>query len=314
MTTATTTTTNDAPYSELELHAVHHDGRDITFSTSPDNGSPPVLFFYPVGAGRRMLLSFRSLYSCLRFICVNRPGKGGTSASIPKESTHLDTVVQDVITVLDHLKLDRVSVLAMCAGTPFAMVFCSRHPERTTRNFMGISSWIQPADCGYSNTKLLYHIGTQLPSCTGPLAGTLMSTTGRLFSSFPTSWFVGFLRKKLSPQERNVFEKQYPDISEFCDMLQWMQQDARGGVNEDIVVLLSANAVDYDAFANSQTSSIVLWHGTSDSMVPCSGAEWLSDQVPKAALRTIPNGTHEGCMFLLHSKIVESLERTFGRD
>ena len=203
-----------APFaaSELELHTVHHDGRDIAFSTSPENKSPNMtLFCYPVGAGRRMLLSFQSLFSEIRFLCINRPGKGGTSPSV-KGKTHLETVLDDMIVVLDKLQIPRVSILTMCAGTPFAMAFATHFPERTTGRFIGISSWVQPADCGYENTKLLYHIGTKQPTLTGPLTGTCMSGMGSIFSSFPTTWFADLLQKKLSKEEAQAFQQ---TISEY---------------------------------------------------------------------------------------------------
>jgi pimeloyl-ACP methyl ester carboxylesterase len=307
-----TTASDDAPFtSELKLHTVQHEGRDITFSTSPDNGSQNVLFCYPVGAGRRMLLLFRSLFADIRFICINRPGKGGTSVAI-KGKTHLETVLEDMIAVLNELEIRQVSILTMCAGTPFAMAFASRYPDRTTGCFIGISSWVQPADCGYDNTKVIYHVGTKRPSFTGPLAGSFMSSMGFMFSSFPTTWFAGLVQTKLSKEEAQVFQERYSEIHEFSDVLTWMRQDSRGGVSPDISVLLSANVVDYPAFSKS-CKTMIFFHGTGDTMVPHVGIEWLAEQLPNAALHTMENGTHEGCMFLLHPKIVESI-KVLGRD
>lgn len=290
---------------ELELHTIHHDGRDISISCSKKyENLPPVLYFYPVGAGRRMLLAFKSLFSTLRLICINRPGKGGTS---PSKKGHLETVVHDVVVVLDSLQINQVSIMTMCAGTPFAMAFATQHPERTTGKFIGISTWIQPADCGYDNTKLLYYIGTKDASHTGPLAGTVMSGMASCFTSFPTSWFAGMLRKKLNKNECRAFDELYSDVKDFSSMMEWMRQDSRGGLNADVQVLLTANVVDYEALSKSQ-DSICLWHGTNDTMVPYVGAEWLNQQLPNSELKPIPDGTHEGCMFLLHDDIVESLK------
>jgi hypothetical protein len=58
---------------------------------------------------------------------------------------------------------------------------------------------------------------------------------------------------------------------------------------------------------------MIFFHGTGDTMVPHVGIEWLAEQLPNAALHTMENGTHEGCMFLLHPKIVESI-KVLGRD
>lgn len=291
---------------ELELYTIPHNGRDIAYATSVDNGLPPVLYFYPVGAGRRSLLSFRRLFAHLHLICINRPGKGGTSPS-KRDSTHLETVVSDVIAVLDHMNLAKVSVLTQCAGTPFGMAFSAQYPERTSGKFIGISTWVQPGDCHYENTKFVYFIGTLQPRITSPLAGTFMSTMmGSIVASFPTSWFATMLRKKLSSEEAQVFDEVYNN-DEFSDVIQWMQQDWRGGLNDDLKVLLEKGVVDYKALDESQ-SSITLWHGTNDTMVPYVGAEWLAKQVPGATLNPIQDGTHEGCMFLLHSEIVDSLK------
>jgi hypothetical protein len=136
---------------------------------------------------------------------------------------------------------------------------------------------------------------------------------GGIFSSFPTSWFTSLLQKKLSTEEAKAFQEQYSNTEEFCRVLKWMRQDSRGGVRQDITVLLNANVVDYNAFSKS-CNSITLWHGTNDSTVPHVGVKWLVEQLPNAALSTIQNGTHEGCMFLLHPKIVESIKTLLGRN
>lgn len=297
---------------ELKLHTLQHEGRNIAYSMSSriSESKHPVLFFYPVGSGRRTLLAFRSLFSEISFLCVNRPGKGGTSPSVETES-HLDTVIKDIIAVLDSLQMEKVSILAECAGTPFAMAFCTWFPERTTRIYIGIASWIQPADCGYEHTKLVYHMGTQSSSLTGPFAATFMSSMGYLVASFPVSWFASMLKSKLSQEECIEFDTLYSNADDFSNMIAWMKQDSRGGMSPDLQVLLSKDVVDYQALAKSQ-DTIILWHGTNDSMVPIGGAEWLAEQLPNAELHTIPDGTHEGCMLFLHPAIVDSLKSNFG--
>jgi len=73
-------------------------------------------------------------------------------------------------------------------------------------------------------------------------------------------------------------------------------------------VLLSADLVDYQAVSHSQ-ENIILWHGTSDTLVSYASVEWLANEaLPNATLNAIPDGTHEGCNFLFHSSIVDSLK------
>jgi len=301
--------TSDSLFSDIELRSVHHDGRDIAYSTSPDNGSPPVLFFYPVGGNRRMIFSFRALFSDLHLICVNRPGKGGTTPA--KESgaaAHLATVVEDVVVVLDKLGIQKVALMCMCAGTPFCMTFAAKHPERTTGQLTGISSWVQPADCGYENTKTTLYLGTQLRPLVAPVVGLVFRSIGSSLVSFPTSITLKALSAKFSEEEREAFDEKYKDRNEFSRVMKWMQGDC-GGVGSDMSVLLGADFVDYQGVVDSQ-KSIVLWHGRSDTLVPFASAKWLAEEaLPGATLNAISDGTHDGCNFLLHSSIVDSLKK-----
>lgn len=256
-----------------------------------------------------MLLSIAKTLPDLRLICVNRPGKGGTSPA-SEGNSHLDASVQDAVAVLDCLGVDRVSLFCMCAGAPFCMAFALQQPERTTREFMGISTWVQPADCGYDNTKVTYYMGTRAPGLVSPLVGSVLSSVGLSLSSFPTTWVLSALRGKVSETEHVAFDIKYENGQEFGDTMKWMQHE-QGGQNPDMKVLLSAGLIDYEKLGAS-LQSITLWHGTKDSMVPYASAQWLEEHVPGAKLNTIPDGSHEGCMFLLHSAIVDSL-KSFGQ-
>ena len=157
-TTRTTTIENeDNPYqNQITLSTLSTDeGRTIAFSTAGDPHGAPVLFFYPAGGSRRMLLTFSDIAvsASLKLICLNRPGKGSTTST--EEHTpaaHVDTACHDAVQVLDELKISRVGLFFMCAGTPFALAFACRFPERTTEKLMGIASWVLPADCDKTNT------------------------------------------------------------------------------------------------------------------------------------------------------------------
>lgn len=260
-----------------------------------------------------MLYSFRALFNDLDFICVNRPGKGGTSpAKDGGPASHLATAVQDAVAVLDELKIDKVSLMCMCAGTPFCLAFAAKYPERTTGQLIGISSWVQPADCKFKNTKTSFYLGTTMRPLVAPVVGLVFASIGSSLTSFPASMTLGALRSKLSPDEQEAFDEKFSNKDEFVRMMKWMQED-RGGVGNDISVLLSANLIDYQAVVDSQ-KSIILWHGTNDTLVPLASAEWLAsdEALSSATLNTIPDGTHEGGNFLFHSSIVDSL-KTLGR-
>lgn len=131
---------------------------------------PCWVFFYPAGPNRRLLDAIVSRYAphfqCLKdviFLCVTRPGKGGTSSSSlaklssskndnnkdadnkhydTHEKLHVATACRDVVSILDYYQISKTSLMYMCAGSTFAYSFAAMFPERTTGNIIGISSWI----------------------------------------------------------------------------------------------------------------------------------------------------------------------------
>lgn len=155
-----------APASILDMS----DGDDDAPTAAKGSKSKPstighcFVFFYPMGPNRRLLDAVVSRYApkfeCdidnkdVLFLCVNRPGKGGTSPSgtetkqqqhdrtAPDERQHVRTSVNDVVTILDHCGVGRASLLYMCAGSTYAYSFASMFPERSTGYILGIASWV----------------------------------------------------------------------------------------------------------------------------------------------------------------------------
>ena len=129
------------------------------------------VFFYPAGPNRRLLEAVISRYEdefeCCRdviFLCLNRPGKGGSSSSflqdnnrngsnkqLSLEQEYIRTACNDVITIIDYYNIPKVNLLYMCAGSTSAYSFAAQYAERTTGYIVGLSSWILRHD-GDSNS------------------------------------------------------------------------------------------------------------------------------------------------------------------
>jgi len=163
---------------DILLRETQRGNRSVEYSIAGTPNGAPVLFFYPAGGNRRMLQSLHG-HACakrLKIVCVNRPGKGETSeGELDGPTGHLTTACEDAAFVLDELSWNRVSLLFMCAGTPFALGFATQNPHRITGKLMGVASWVSPADSG--ETKLLYRFGSCLPGwLVNPLAGGFFSS------------------------------------------------------------------------------------------------------------------------------------------
>jgi len=126
------------------------DGREIHYSVArlrkdgnnpttildmPDSDNVPKVcwvYFTPMGPNRRILEVLVNRYAqnfeCdkeVLFLCLNRPGKCGTSSSssttttdqnISDERKHIQTACDDIITILNHYDIRKTSLFYMCAG------------------------------------------------------------------------------------------------------------------------------------------------------------------------------------------------------
>jgi len=280
--------------------------RSVAFATAGLPSGWPVLFFYPLGSSRRQLalLHERMVENSIWVICVNRPGMHGTSPAVFRDGkVHLQTACQDIVAVLEELRIDQVSLLFMCAGTPYALAFAALNPERITGSIVGVAPWVSPAMC--PSTKRMYRIGSALPSwvnravvATGVAVGTAS------MSSVPDTWVKSFFDSSLSPGEREFLTTVFPDAQKFAEVVRWTQEET-GGQGDDLDVLLS----DYSSLGlpdpEAYPMHISLYHGESDAVIPGAAAHWFSDWlgVSLKSLNVMPAGTHQGMIFMLHTEL-----------
>jgi pimeloyl-ACP methyl ester carboxylesterase len=313
----------DNPYSEimdLQTLQLVETGRNVAFATAGDPTGTPVLFFYPAGSNRRQLVSLHpfAVKAALKLICVNRPGKGGTSdaAFQPHKNQEAPptvisrTVCSDAAAVLDKLGVaGAVSLLFECAGAPFGLAFASQYPHRI-QAIVGIGSWVLPSDCP-EHTKWLFRFGALHCSnwLASGLAGNIISSFGRSFAWMPQSSLISQIKSCLTDEERDVFKTVVDEI-EFVDRTYWMFKE-KGGTTQDISVLLSKGCdigLSYDLIP----TRIQLIHADNDRVTPIAAVQWLAERLPSATLTIVPKASHEGTLFLLHASVVDSLTTLHG--
>ena len=270
--------TSTPPLLSTDVDASHvkDDGDDASGGDTVSIIGPSAacwIFFYPAGPNRRLLESVISRYTpefeCDRdvfFICLNRPGKCGTSSSSPTSDTsnispeqeYIGTACNDIITIIDYYQVPQVSLFYMCAGSTFAYSFAKQHPERTTGYILGLSSWILRHDGKRNNAKddddgagedFSSNIDCTTPSNMnstihswamhgyfGPksiissLAGGIVSSAPVFINSFPRHWVADGLKKGLSNNERREFDELYPEDGglAFVENIAWSYEDSDG--------------------------------------------------------------------------------------
>ncbi|KAJ7275307.1 hypothetical protein B0H12DRAFT_251489 [Mycena haematopus] len=123
----------------------------LTVSLS-DLGSPtgfPVVVFLGLGCVRHVMGLYDDMAACLglRLITIDRWGLGRTEAR-SKASKGIMQWASVVEEVLDLLDIGECSVMAHSAGTPYALSFANKLPERIRGNICLLAPWVGGSENG----------------------------------------------------------------------------------------------------------------------------------------------------------------------
>ena len=305
-------------------------GRTVLYATCGNpEGTTPLLLFPPLGGTRRMLLVLKhpfqqqQLSSKLFAICVSRPGSEEGSSTTDKDPTtaaqQVEAHLQDTLAVLDHLQLQQASILATCAGMSFALAFCAKHASRTTGKFLALAPWSLPADCPAQKSLFCfaahYLHRTTISSVVGSIQMCMMNCLSKDFVAQK-------MRETCSAEELEYLENRFHDGDDkpqpsgnnnmvhddaFGRELAWMMGKAHNEKMDIMVCLSSSQDLGFD-YSQVKQQDIIIWQGDQDKMTTLPATQWLADQLPKARLFVVPNGTHHGALFMLGSEFNLALE------
>ncbi|KAJ7139859.1 hypothetical protein C8R44DRAFT_694613 [Mycena epipterygia] len=137
----------------LKLTRSPHASQDnpLTVSLS-DLGSPagfPVVVFLGLGCVRHVMGLYDDMAQCLglRLITIDRWGLGRTAARA-KASKGIMQWASVVEEVLDLLQISECSVMAHSAGTPYALSFANKLPDRIRGNICLLAPWVGGSENG----------------------------------------------------------------------------------------------------------------------------------------------------------------------
>ncbi|KAF8213342.1 hypothetical protein K438DRAFT_1088032 [Mycena galopus ATCC 62051] len=123
----------------------------LTVSLS-DLGSPtgfPIIVFLGLGCVRHVMGLYDDMAACLglRLITIDRWGLGRTEAR-SKSSKGIMQWASVVEEILDLLDIGECSVMAHSAGTPYALSFANKLPERVRGNICLLAPWVGGSENG----------------------------------------------------------------------------------------------------------------------------------------------------------------------
>jgi len=279
-----------------------------------------VLVFHPLNANRRLLLALHepAVKAGLTLICISRPLENSNFAQ-----QYMRHVLEDAVCVLDSLGIAQVSLLAFCAGTPYALAFASTKTERTNGKIMMISPWVSPADYNADPTVpysvitsfqplrlilprfLQHYLLSCLLRSVNPQRG---QRRGKSKPSITKRIWRAMIPGGLSKQEKHEYRKQ-ENLDIILATRQWMEEEDTRELVDIEVGFSHSSQLDILYEKVSENSDALIWFGEKDALNYVQGVKWLARNIA-SELRIVKDGTHDGVNLgmILYGEMQESLD------
>jgi pimeloyl-ACP methyl ester carboxylesterase len=265
------------------------EGRKLSFAEfGPVHGRPFVWLHGTPGARRQIPEAARVAAAGLgiRIIGIDRPGVG---LSTPHLYDSVLDFTPDLEIVFDQLGLERVAMIGLSGGGPYALAAAYAFPTRVAAvGSLGGVAPTQGADAVPGGLVGFFtRFGPLLPRLRIPMSLGL-SVFARLLRPVASPAFDLYAR--ISPEgDRRVFAR--PEIKAMFldDLLGNSRRGLQAPVN-DLILFTRP----WGFALSSVTVPVWWWHGDADPIVPLAQARHVVSRLPSAGLTIRPGESHLG--------------------
>ena len=263
-------------------------GRKLGFAEFGTPGGRAIVWLHGTPGARTQIPQTARLAAAaegLRIVGIDRPGTGYSTEHL--YDSILD-FTEDLRIVLDALDLDRVAVVGLSGGGPYALASGYAMPDRVA--VVGVLGGVAPTHGDDAAPGGLVGLADRF----APLLGVVRAPLGAMFTVLVQALRpVGLQALKVyarfsPPGDQVVFAD--PDIQQmFLDDITGRRQPLRAPAN-DIVLFTRP----WGFSVRDITVPVKWWHGDSDNIVPLSHGELMVDLIPDAELFVRPGESHLG--------------------
>lgn len=247
-------------------------GRKLGFAEYGDPEGMIVLGFHGVPGTRYMFrpTAASALRLGMRIIAPDRPGYG---LSEPQPDRLLSDWLDDVAALLEHLSIDRFSLVGISGGAPFATITAAHYGDRVRA--LGLVSPMGPVAEVYQSIempKLQQRFFLDLPS-REKLVKWGSSSANAIFKMAPSACYDLSIRT-LPPADREIMQRSEIKSHVIEDVKESLKFNGNGA-RADFVIFSQPWNVDYSCI----TARTVLWQGLEDTIVPIGAALALGKKI-----------------------------------
>jgi pimeloyl-ACP methyl ester carboxylesterase len=274
---------------KLEGNIAVGEDRQIGFAEFGDPQGRAVFWLHGTPGARRQIPTEARVYAKqhgIRLIGLDRPGTGSSS---PHLYENIAAFADDLRTIADILGIDKMAVIGLSGGGPYALASAAAMPERVVA--AGILGGVAPFLGDEGITSGLMNLGKRAAPLLrlggDPLriGASLMVRAIRPFANTAL-----FLYAAISPEgDRRLLTRPEFGAMFLDDLLNGSRKQLAAPFND--VVLFTR---DWGFRLDEVKVPVRWWHGDSDHIVPFAHGQHAVALLPDAELIVLPGESHLG--------------------
>ena len=278
------------------------DGRKLGFAEYGDPAGKPVFWFhgFPDSRLEANFADASAKEMGVRIICFDRPGYGLSDWQPGRRILDWPETMAEAAA---HLGFDKVGVIGLSGGGPYASALAFKRPELCTT--VAIVSGLGPLDVAESakGMNALVRWGWRSHRWFPWNAWIAMFWTGFLVKRLPERAYDWNLRR-LPPADRKILEANPQLRKHFREVVREAFRQGTRGTAHDLILYGSP----WGFRVQDISVPVHVWQGDADTLVPFSMGEYYAKAIPGATAHLYPGEGH----FLVVPRIREILEAVAG--
>jgi len=278
------------------------DGRVLGYAESGDPKGLPIFLFHGLNSSRlEVIIAHEAMLRAgIRCVGIDRPGMG--LSTFQKDRTVLG-FTEDVEALADHLHIEKFYVMAVSAGTPYALACTYKIPHRVIS--CGIISGVAPVfSCGLKEmskeNRFFILLAQKFPWLIKYLFWFLYGRISQ--NTAKEDLFLESITFVLDDADKSLIEIVRAKRDLVGTFREGYRQGSKGVAYDGILVFGKPWGFELEEI---DFRPIHLWHGEKDKGIPLSMAKYMTQKLVDSTLKTYPN---EGHLSIIFNEIDEILD------